>query len=638
MTRGTVDGLASAHPLGELLPGVYLEDSLAQRFTEGLDTVLAPVFVTLDCLDAYLDPRLTPPDFLPWLASWVGIELDETWPDGRQRAMVAAAARLHSDRGTHRGLVDYLKLLTGGEIELIESGGTRWSAEPGATPPGATTPGLQVIVRVSDPSSVNRARLDRAVRDARPAHLPYQVQVLPLGSRVCTSVRTLLHTHERAGVTVPSAGWNIAPAPDSGRGSTSDAWYDSSCFPQLPKRGDAHIAGRLADRLTERLGSTQVFMDVDTVEPGADFATAIAREIASCDVLIALIGPTWSSITDRRGRRRLDDPDDFVVLEIRAALERGIRVIPVLVDSAVMPDRDDLPDGLQGLARRNAVRLDHETFRSDVATLLDAVEQALSGIVARSATHADGGAVARGRPTAIPFTDLRAVLTPETSRGRKPTRHRVSVTNGGNTPVDTQLTFRDQDGELTFEPPGVGAMLRPGATVDFPVLINGPYRWFGRTERLPFSAVVTPASPQPPIMLNGTRRQTAVFPWWTPTAAVAIVVIAIALFAVLNPGTPTVPVIGPVDEATAVQELKDAGYEPDVIKVRDSNIPSELTIKTDPAGGSELKRGERVQLYISTGECGGPCPLRIPLLTPEAPVPPTRDAPLPPAPDSPPAR
>jgi phage tail-like protein len=182
MTRGTVDGLASAHPMGELLPGVYLGDSLAQRFTEGLDTVLAPVFVTLDCLDAYLDPWLTPRDFLPWLASWLGVELDETWPESRQRTMVAATARLHSARGTHRGLVGYLQLLTGGEVELIESGGTRWSAEPGTPPPGEASPRLQVIVRVNDPNSVNRARLERAVRDARPAHLPYQVQVVPLAS------------------------------------------------------------------------------------------------------------------------------------------------------------------------------------------------------------------------------------------------------------------------------------------------------------------------------------------------------------------------------------------------------------------------------------------------------------------------
>jgi phage tail-like protein len=161
---------------------VYLEDSLAQRFTAGLDTVLAPVFLTLDCLDAYLDPWLTPPDFLPWLASWVGIELDETWPETRQREIVAAAARLHRDRGTRRGLIDYVELLTGGKVELIESGGTLTSAEPDASPPGTPTPGLRVIVRVSDPNWINMARLDRAVRDARPAHLSYQVQVLPLGS------------------------------------------------------------------------------------------------------------------------------------------------------------------------------------------------------------------------------------------------------------------------------------------------------------------------------------------------------------------------------------------------------------------------------------------------------------------------
>jgi phage tail-like protein len=182
MARGTVAGLPSAHPLGELLPGVYLEDSLTQRFTEGLDTVLAPAFLTLDCLEAYLDPWLTPPDFLPWLASWVGIELDEMWPLDRQRAMVAAASGLHRARGTHRGLVAYLQLLTGGEVELAESGGARWSTEPGTAPPGEAVPRLQITIRARDPSSINRDRLERAVRDACPAHLPYQIQVLPLGS------------------------------------------------------------------------------------------------------------------------------------------------------------------------------------------------------------------------------------------------------------------------------------------------------------------------------------------------------------------------------------------------------------------------------------------------------------------------
>jgi TIR domain/Tetratricopeptide repeat len=150
-----------------------------------------------------------------------------------------------------------------------------------------------------------------------------------------------------------------------------------SVFLSYRREDTRHLAGRLADRLADRLGSTQVFMDVTAIEPGADFAAAIAREVAACDVLIALIGPTWSAIADQRGRRRLDDPDDIVVLEIQAALEREIRVIPVLVDGAVMPDREDLPYGVQDLARRNAVRVDHETFHSDITTLLDVVERSL---------------------------------------------------------------------------------------------------------------------------------------------------------------------------------------------------------------------------------------------------------------------
>ncbi|MGH3845961.1 MAG: Ig-like domain repeat protein [Pseudonocardiaceae bacterium] len=157
-----------------------------------------------------------------------------------------------------------------------------------------------------------------------------------------------------------------------------------------------HIAGRLADRLTERLESTEIFIDVDAIEPGSDFAVTIARQVASCDVVIALIGPTWSMIADPQGRRRLDDPDDLVVLEIRTALEHGIRIIPVLVDGAVMPDRYDLPQGLQSLALRNAVRLDHETFRTDIVTLLGAIERVLPTL-AQKATEPTIGTDDRDR-------------------------------------------------------------------------------------------------------------------------------------------------------------------------------------------------------------------------------------------------
>jgi outer membrane protein assembly factor BamB len=139
-----------------------------------------------------------------------------------------------------------------------------------------------------------------------------------------------------------------------------------------------HLAGRLADRLVERFGESQVFMDVDSIPPGVDFAEAIQRAVSGCDVLLALIGRQWTTLVDEQGRRRIDDPDDFIVLEVRAALDRNIPVIPVLVDGAVMPQRRELPKGLEQLSRRNAARLDAVSFRLNIGWLLEHLEKMLS--------------------------------------------------------------------------------------------------------------------------------------------------------------------------------------------------------------------------------------------------------------------
>ena len=104
----------------------------------------------------------------------------------------------------------------------------------------------------------------------------------------------------------------------------------------------------------------------------------IFRAVAACTVLLAVIGPAWLTAADERGRRRLDDPDDLVRLEIEAALARGVRVIPILVEGAVMPGRADLPESLAGLARRNALLIRHESFRSDAGRLVTAIERVLA--------------------------------------------------------------------------------------------------------------------------------------------------------------------------------------------------------------------------------------------------------------------
>src|SRR5918911_369183 len=103
-------------------------------------------------------------------------------------------------------------------------------------------------------------------------------------------------------------------------------------------------AGRLYADLVRHFGAGQVFMDIDTIKAGEDFPNVIEGSVRSCDVLIAIIGRRWLTISDG-ARRRLDNPNDFVRLEIAQALSRGIFVIPVLVQGATIPHPQDLPDG-----------------------------------------------------------------------------------------------------------------------------------------------------------------------------------------------------------------------------------------------------------------------------------------------------
>jgi beta-lactam-binding protein with PASTA domain len=231
-------------------------------------------------------------------------------------------------------------------------------------------------------------------------------------------------------------------------------------------------------------------------------------------------------------------------------------------------------------------------------------------VVANSAIHQDVVDVARGSVDVARLERTSAVLRPELSRGRKPTRHRVTVTNGGNDAVGVQVGFQDQDGELSFEPRGDSAVLLPAASVDFPVLVSGQRRIFGRMQRHPFTAVVTPAGSQAPITMSGTRCQTAVLPWWIPTAAVAIIALVIALIAILPDSK--VPGVGGLDQAGAVQRLTDAGYRPVVVQQEDPSVPAGMAIKTEPATGQPLKKGEPVQVFISAGPCKGACQVEVP--------------------------
>jgi TIR domain len=141
------------------------------------------------------------------------------------------------------------------------------------------------------------------------------------------------------------------------------------------RRDDASgHAGRLYDLLAARYGPERVFMDIDAIPLGTEFGEAISRAVASCDVLIALIGRDWLRATDSHGRRRLDDPDDFVRREIESALEQDIVVVPACVQGAEIPRAEELPASLAPLAGRQGFQLSDAGWRDDVKRLIRRLE------------------------------------------------------------------------------------------------------------------------------------------------------------------------------------------------------------------------------------------------------------------------
>jgi hypothetical protein len=166
------------------------------------------------------------------------------------------------------------------------------------------------------------------------------------------------------------------------------------------RRSDSQgSSGRLFDRLVAAFGTDHIFMDVDSIDPGAHFPTVLSSKLAESDVLVAVIGPHWLG-REATGISRLDDPADFVHQEIAGALERGIHVVPVLVEEAVMPDAGRLPPALARISELQAVEVRHTRFGVDVQGLIETLRRALA--------EADGAR--RSQPLPLVRAWLREVL------------------------------------------------------------------------------------------------------------------------------------------------------------------------------------------------------------------------------------
>jgi hypothetical protein len=138
------------------------------------------------------------------------------------------------------------------------------------------------------------------------------------------------------------------------------------------RRDDSRdIAGRLVDRLRQDYSDEQLFLDIDAIPAGTNFETVLADRLKACDVLLAVIGPRWVKAQDASGKRRLDEPGDYVRREIASALQRNdVRVIPLLVSDATMPRAEDLPDDLKALIARQNYELRYERFNADANDLI----------------------------------------------------------------------------------------------------------------------------------------------------------------------------------------------------------------------------------------------------------------------------
>ena len=168
-------------------------------------------------------------------------------------------------------------------------------------------------------------------------------------------------------------------------------------FISYRREDSAGFARAIYDRLSEHLGREKVFFDVNDIVSGDDFVEVLSKRVGDCDALVAIIGRDWLASVDKSGQRRLDNAEDFVRIEIEAALGRGVRVIPVLVEDAAMPQSADLPDSLKKLARRQALKVDHTRFDFDVEQLAKVLSPT-AGKVQETGALLQAPKVPAGRP------------------------------------------------------------------------------------------------------------------------------------------------------------------------------------------------------------------------------------------------
>ncbi len=295
--------------------------------------------------------------------NFAGVKL--LWIDDKPERNAALAAAIEQFGGEVHSVGDFE-----GAAELLRSGGAIDVVIAEMSGRGSNDAGLGLVGRLQEERLFRcalvfyTARVTPARRDA----------AAKLGALGVTNDPSQLLTLLTRALAAPLATESPVPAEKVRRGRSRTSAHLPRVYISYRREDSSGYAGRLYDQLASRAQRGTVFRDVDSIAPGVDFSQAVRSAVLEADALVVVIGLSWLDGTDGSGRRRLDNPDDFIRLDIAAALTSNMLVIPVLVEGAAMPRPDELPTNISDLARRNAVELSDERWTYDVDRLVDVLE------------------------------------------------------------------------------------------------------------------------------------------------------------------------------------------------------------------------------------------------------------------------
>ncbi|HEX2700655.1 MAG TPA: PASTA domain-containing protein [Acidimicrobiales bacterium] len=410
-----------------------------------------------------------------------------------------------------------------------------------------------------------------------------------------------------------------------------------SIFISYRRAGTSGYGGRLQEDLRQHFGKERVFRDIDSIRPGTDFARVIEQAVAGSGVVLVLIGGNWLDATNENGQRRLDDPDDFVRLEIESALNQDITVVPVLVEGALAPSPSALPPSISRLGRMQAIELSDLRWDYDVGRLIDVLDEivgpaaeeivdltaleaasspaaapadAPAGLAAAGASATTTTRVLRRRtvPQAAPDPGGAAAAGGPVAGPPGPTRNRRLIA------VAAAIIVVVVAGVLAATGGGSPEVHVPSVVGEDVAVATTTLRKAGlevRTRREPSDATAEGA-----VVAQAPKAGTSVRKGGTVDLVVAGAI-----------GTLPVPAVTTLDRAAAVAAIEGAGLVAAVVEQRNEGVPAGIVFQQLPEPAAAAARGSTVTLTVSTGAA-------IPAPTTTRPPVPTTATTRPPVPGS----